>query len=67
MHKLQTNTDRLNQTKTRITLPYIHTTSEMAGIDSSDHSTRRTQTLHAHKPTCKLIGPTSLNPTTKHI
>ena len=26
----------------------------MVGTDSSDHSTRRTQTLHAHKPTCKL-------------
>ena len=48
-HKQQTNTDRLNQTKTRITRPYIHTTSEMAA-----RLLRHFNIDVAHKPTCKL-------------
>jgi hypothetical protein len=48
-HKQQTNTDRLNQTKTRITLPYIHTTSEMTA-----RLLRPFNIDVAHKPTCKL-------------
>jgi hypothetical protein len=40
---------RLNQTKTRITLPYIHTTSDMAA-----RLLRPFNIDVAHKPTCKL-------------
>jgi hypothetical protein len=46
-HKQLTNPDRLNQTKTRITLPYIHTTSEMTA--------RLLRPFNMHtNPTCKL-------------
>ncbi len=44
-----TNTKQSEQTKTRITLPYIHTTSEMTA------RLRRPFNIEvAHKPTCKL-------------
>ena len=48
-HRKQTNTDQPNQTRKRITLPYINTTSEMTA-----RLLRPFNIDIAHKPTCKL-------------
>ena len=48
-HRKQTNTDQPNQTRKRITLPYIKTTSEMTA-----RLLRPFNIDIAHKPTCKL-------------
>jgi aspartyl/asparaginyl-tRNA synthetase len=62
-HKHQTNTDRLNQTNTRITLPYIqYTLPQKWQLDSSN---LLTLTLHTNQHA--NLGPTSLNTKTRHI
>ena len=61
-HKQQTNTDRLNQTKTRIIHFLTYTLHQKWQLDSSDLPTL---TLHTNQHA--NLGPTSLNTKTRHI
>ncbi len=56
-----TNTKQSEQTKTRITLPYIHTASKMTA-----RLLRPFNIDVAHKPTCKLRSNFTINTKTKH-
>ncbi len=61
-NQTHTNTHNQNKQKTRITLPYIHTTSEMTA-----RLLRSFNIDVAHKPTCKLRSNFTINTKTKQM